>query len=166
MFSRSNKILCFAVFAMFCGCGQTKPVDTLAKPEVQTATANAAAQSIVVDESSTELLAGTNSTTTDQEVTKQTIADVYQPPYPDRVDLFLAPKRKGRSRGTFSDQEDAVELLGFVNVDRHLAVLMINGNVYPIAEGDSLFGVEVISIQPPAVVLQRGRQRWQASLEN
>jgi hypothetical protein len=81
------------------------------------------------------------------------------------VHLFLAPKREGKSNA--SNQDEAVELLGFVNVhESHKAVLSINGAVYPVAEGDSQFGVEVISIKPPAVVLQRGRQRWQASLEN
>jgi hypothetical protein len=45
-------------------------------------------------------------------------------------------------------------------------VLTINGQVTHIAEGASQDGVEVISIHPPNVVLQRGRQRWQDSLEN
>ena len=63
-------------------------------------------------------------------------------------------------------EEGSVELLGFVNVDDHRVVLSINGAVYPVAVGESQLGVEVISIQPPAVVLQRGRLRWQATLEN
>ncbi len=174
MFSRSYKTLCFALLAVFCGCGQTAPTDTPAEPKVPVVATDTTEQSIVVDESSTETLAETThpktkSTTTDQqaanlEATEQRIVDAYRPPYPDRVDLFLAPKRAGKS--TSSDREGAVELLGFVNVDRHRAVLLINGAVYPIAEGDSQLGVEVISIQPPAVVLQRGRQRWQATLDN
>jgi len=174
MFSRCYRTLCFALLAVLCGCGQFEPMDTPAEPKVQVAATDAAEQSIVVDGPSTETLAKTESTTTDQEATdqeaapletmEQRIVDIYQPPYPDRVDLFLAPKREGKS--TLNDQEGAVELLGFVNVDRHRAVLLINGAVYPIAEGDSQLGVEVISIQPPAVVLQRGRQRWQATLEN
>ncbi|MCH7750744.1 MAG: hypothetical protein IH898_01110 [Planctomycetes bacterium] len=174
MFSRCYKTLCFAVLAALCGCGQIEPMDTLAEPEVQVAATDAIEQSIVVKRSSTDTLAETTlakaestitaQEATDQEVTEQRIVDVYQPPYPDRVDLFLAPKREGKS--TLNDREGAVELLGFVNVDRHRAVLLINGAVYPIAEGDSQLGVEVISIQPPAVVLQRGRQRWQATLEN
>ena len=184
MFSRCYKTLCFALLAAFCGCGQTAPTDTPAEPEVPVVATKAAEQSIVVDESSTETLAETThpktkSTTTDQQATDQQAANLeatdlkatdqrivgaYRPPYPDRVDLFLAPKREGKSK--LNEREGAVELLGFVNVDRHRAVLLINGAVYPIAEGDSQLGVEVISIQPPAVVLQRGRQRWQATLEN
>lgn len=100
----------------------------------------------------------------DESTSESTLAE-YQPPFPDRVHLFVPPKREGKS--TANNQEEAVELLGFVNVrNSHKAVLSINGMVYPVAEGGSQFGVEVISIQPPGVVLQRGRQRWQASLEN
>ena len=92
------------------------------------------------------------------------VAD-YLPPFPDRVDLFTAPKREGGAR-SHGDSEESVELLGFVEVDQPQAVLSINGQVTPIAAGGVQDGVEVISIQPPMVLLQRGRQRWQATLEN
>ena len=58
-----------------------------------------------------------------------------------------------------------MQLLGFVRVDRLRAILSVNGEIAPLAEGQSHFGVEVISVSPPNVVLQRGRQRWQATLE-
>ena len=95
---------------------------------------------------------------------KPMVAD-YQAPFPDRVDLFVPPKRQGRAR-VEGEAGDAVDLLGFVRLDRQQAVLSINGQITQIAEGASQDGVEVISIQPPNVVLQRGRQRWQDSLEN
>jgi hypothetical protein len=44
-------------------------------------------------------------------------------------------------------------------------VLAIDGVISPIPEGGEKFGVQVISINPPHVVLQRGRSRWTASLE-
>ena len=56
-------------------------------------------------------------------------------------------------------------LLGFIRVDQPKAVLSINGEVLPLAAGESRYGVDVISINVPNVVLQRGRQRWQATLE-
>ncbi len=90
----------------------------------------------------------------------------YQPPFPDRLDLFVPPKRQGGVVFKEGGSEDAVELLGFVKLDDQQVVLSINGQVTPIYEGGSQYGIEVISIQPPKVVLQRGRQRWQASLEN
>jgi hypothetical protein len=98
------------------------------------------------------------------EEAKPMVAD-YQAPFPDRVDLFVPPKRLGRAR-VEGETGDAVDLLGFVRLERQQAVLSINGQITQIAEGASQDGVEVISIQPPNVVLQRGRQRWQDSLEN
>jgi hypothetical protein len=98
------------------------------------------------------------------EAAAPTVAE-YQAPFPDRVDLFVPPKRQGGVR-LDGESEDAVELLGFIRLDRQQVVLSINGQITPIAEGASQYGVEVISIHPPKVVLQRGRQRWQASLEN
>jgi hypothetical protein len=91
---------------------------------------------------------------------------VYQPPFPDRIELFVPPKRQGGMVLKEGGSEEAVELLGFVKLDKPQVVLSINGQVTPMYEGGNQFGIEVISIQPPKVVLQRGRQRWQASLEN
>jgi len=90
----------------------------------------------------------------------------YTPPFPDRVDLFVPPKRQGGARAKEGEAEDHVELLGFIRVDRPQVVLSVNGQIAAIPEGDTQLGVEVISIQQPKVVLQRGRQRWQASIEN
>jgi hypothetical protein len=89
----------------------------------------------------------------------------YTPPFPDRVDLFVPPKRQGGVVLKEGGTEDAVELLGFIRVDKQQVVLSVNGQLTRIAEGDSQYGIEVISIEPPKVLLQRGRQRWQASLE-
>jgi hypothetical protein len=104
------------------------------------------------------------SATEDREEAKPAVAE-YQAPFPDRVDLFVPPKRQGGVR-VEGDAGDSVDLLGFIRLDRQQAVLSINGQVTRIAEGASQDGVEVISIHPPNVVLQRGRQRWQDSLDN
>jgi hypothetical protein len=89
----------------------------------------------------------------------------YTPPFPDRVDLFVAPKRQGGGPTREGGTGSSVELNGFVNVDRPRAVLTIDGQMANVAEGETQSGVEVISIQPPKVILQRGRQRWQATLD-
>jgi len=92
---------------------------------------------------------------------------VFEPPFPDRVNLFQAPRRRRTNSSELAGQtESAVELLGFVNVEGQRVVLSIDGLISPLAEGSEQFGIEVISIKPPTVVLQRGRQRWQASLDN
>jgi len=54
-------------------------------------------------------------------------------------------------------------LKGFVNVDEPRVVLSIDGVISPIPEGGEKYGVQVISIQPPKAVLQRGRSRWTAT---
>lgn len=97
------------------------------------------------------------------ETAPQEVTESYTPPFPNRVDLFVAPKRQG---GVAHDStERAVELMGFVRVDKPRAILSINGQVSPVSEGESVDGIEVISVTPPSVLLQRGRQRWQATIE-
>ncbi len=91
----------------------------------------------------------------------------FEPPFPDRTNLFQAPKRQGRRSSVSNDKsESAVQLLGFVDVNGPRVALSIDGLVTTAAEGDTHFGIEVISIKPPAVLLQRGRQRLQVTLEN
>ena len=91
----------------------------------------------------------------------------FEAPFPDRVELFVSPKRQGRGiKKSLDGNENTVELLGFIKVKDQRVVLSIDGLVSPLAVGSQEAGIEVISIQPPAVVLQRGRQRWQVSLEN
>jgi len=106
-------------------------------------------------------------TSTAPSVTDISVAESsFEPPFPDRTDIFLAPKRRGHGvKKSASGNDNAVELLGFVNVDGQRVILSIDGFVVPLAEGSQEAGIEVISIQPPAAVLQRGRQRWQVSLE-
>jgi hypothetical protein len=88
----------------------------------------------------------------------------FSPPFPDRLDLF---EPRQRAQGTFrrDDEGETVELKGFINVDEPSVVLAIDGVISPITEGQEKYGVQVISIQPPSVVLQRGRNRWTATLE-
>ncbi|MEM8944040.1 MAG: hypothetical protein AAGD11_02575 [Planctomycetota bacterium] len=108
-------------------------------------------------------------TTADEDQTRSAdpVPVVFDPPFPDRVALFQAPKRQGRGRIKPSGQSDsAIELLGFVNVNGPRVALSFDGLVRTAAEGDKYYGIEVISIKPPAVVLQRGRQRWQATFDN
>ena len=64
------------------------------------------------------------------------------------------------------DQDgETVVLMGFVNVDQPRAILSIDGVIAPIPEGGEKYGVQVRMIQPPTVVLERGRRRWTATLD-
>lgn len=93
---------------------------------------------------------------------------LWSPPYPQREDLFAPPQRSRtatrRSSGGEGDDE-SVQLLGFVTVDEPKAVLSIDGVVASVAAGAQKYGIEVITITPPEVVLQRGRNRWTTSLD-
>jgi hypothetical protein len=89
----------------------------------------------------------------------------FDPPFPNRSDPF-APPRGGQNLVRHDEEHgETIELKGFVDVDGPQVVLAIDGVISPIPEGGERFGVQVISIHPPSVVLQRGRSRWTASLE-
>jgi hypothetical protein len=89
----------------------------------------------------------------------------FSPPFPDRLELFEPPKR---AQGTVRRNDElgaTVELKGFITVKEPRVVLSIDGVISSVPEGGEKYGVQVISIQPPTVVLQRGRDRWPATLE-
>ncbi len=124
---------------------------------------------IVPEKPSTEAAVNTSASADKAEATTQkpkpTAVAAYSPPFPDRLELFEPPKR---AQGTVRQDDqngESVELKGFVNVDQPRVVLSIDGVISPIPEGGEKYGVHVISIQPPSVVLQRGRSRWTATLE-
>jgi hypothetical protein len=89
----------------------------------------------------------------------------FSPPFPQRQDLFQPPKRVATTQQRGESSEELVELKGFVNVGEPRVVLSIDGVVAPLPVGAEKYGVQVISIDPPSVVLQRGRNRWTASLD-
>ena len=152
-----------AVCALLVGCGETET--TLVESELPEEELPVVESPVApVAEEPKELEA---EETTEQQAASEEDKVVFSPPYPDRVSLFRAPERQGRAFATREGQRESdVELLGFVNVGGQRVVLDIDGIVTPIAEGAKRNGIEVISIQPPSVVLQRGRQRFQATLEN
>lgn len=88
----------------------------------------------------------------------------YRSPFPRRVDLFSPMQRVRTTRSKDRDSGSAVVLKGFANLGESVAILAIDGRVTPLHAGDERFGVQVISIAPPNVVLQRGRSRWTATL--
>jgi hypothetical protein len=79
--------------------------------------------------------------------------------------MFEPPKRDKSTVRRDDEHGQSVELKGFINVDQPRVVLSIDGVITAIPEGGEKYGVQVISIQPPKVVLQRGRSRWPATLE-
>jgi hypothetical protein len=100
----------------------------------------------------------------DPNVTSAQVAE-FKPPFPERADLFEAPKRAQNTVRRDDEHGQSVELKGFVDVGEPHVILSIDGVISPIPEGGEKYGVQVIAIQPPKVVLQRGRNRWTATLE-
>lgn len=92
----------------------------------------------------------------------------FNPPFPNRVDLFVAPGRAKVAARSGSGDQEIIELKGFITPpgsDGPWVMLAINGVESPIAVGQEKLGVRVISVDQPKVVLQRGRQVWTESLE-
>jgi hypothetical protein len=94
-------------------------------------------------------------------------ADKFDLPYPDRSQLFQSPKVRRSAVAKRGTQENSqrVRLKGFVNLDGIRAILVVNGETTSLAAGDKSQGIEVISIKPPRVTLQRGRVRWTESIQ-
>jgi hypothetical protein len=88
----------------------------------------------------------------------------FQPPFPQREELFLPPDLSSLAR--LPDRLDGQDVVvrGFVNFQGQRVVLEINGAVRVLKEGEQHQGVEVRSIAPPAVSLQRGSHRWTLQL--
>jgi hypothetical protein len=100
------------------------------------------------------------------ELASQTAATPsFTPPFPARLELFEPPKRAQSAVRREEESGGSVELKGFINVDEPRAILSIDGVIAPIPAGGEKYGVQVMSIDPPSVVLQRGRTRWTAKLE-
>ena len=159
--------LCCAIWTMCAGCGEAV-VEAKVEAEVAPLPAPIGAPAQEVNEDKTSAAAQDvsgseeESKETPQEEPAQTS---FVPQFPDRVELFQAPKRQNNGLANAKGQQQTtVELLGFADVDGQYALIAVNGLVAPVAEGGEHSGIEVISIQPPTVFLRRGRERWQTAL--
>ncbi len=151
-------LLCLAVVS---GC---QSADALQPATVSAGETQAAAPTTTAAPVNANNTAARTPELADPKVTSAQVAE-FKPPFPERVDLFEAPKRAQNTVRRDDEHGQSVELKGFVNVDEPRVVLSIDGVISPIPEGGEKYGVQVISIQPPKVVLQRGRSRWTATLE-
>lgn len=153
-------LLCLAL----CGCGTAEDLTT---PMVTpTAVGKTEPKKSEPKQPASEKHSSGKDATKPSEVKAEPEQQAFEPPYPHRENLFLAPKRSSVHKDTPGNSQQSVELLGFANVQGPRVILSIDGLVVPLHEGATQSGIEVISIQPPAVVLQRDRERWQATLEN
>jgi hypothetical protein len=150
-------LLCLGIVA---GCQSAeKPALIAATPPM-----SAASAAVTVTPAKTQTSGLSKTDPSNPKVTAAQVAE-FKPPFPERNDLFDAPKRAQSTVRRDDEQGQSVELKGFINVDQPRVILSIDGVISPIAEGGEKYGVQVISIQPPKAVLQRGRSRWIATLE-
>ena len=151
--------------ALLTGCGESEVQEVAASTEQPTVLAGPVASNAPVAEDKQE------TTEPEERVTEPSNPELsaairdYQPPFPHREDLFTPPNSGPKKTvSSANDSEESVVLMGFADLGTPKVVLEIDGEVTPMAMGDQSAGVEVISINPPQAVLQRGRTRWTASL--
>jgi len=91
----------------------------------------------------------------------------YQPPYPNRTDMFALPRslaNKGPSVLNHRPGPARFIVKGFVNVGRPQVLLAIDGEIAALGVGEERGGAKVVEIAPPQVTFERGRRRWTQSL--
>jgi hypothetical protein len=156
-FVRRSSWLPFAIIVVVgCSSSDESAVDATAAEETAPVTSASATQPVATAPTTPELA--------DAQAPATAVAE-YSPPFPGRDELFEAPKRAQSTVRHDDEHGESVELKGFINVDRPKVVLSIDGVISPVPEGGEKYGVQVIAIEPPSVVLQRGRSRWTATLE-
>ncbi len=83
----------------------------------------------------------------------------FQPPFPNREELFLPPAERPAS-ATRARSDHDITLMGFVNVDGKKALLKIDGIITPLGAGQSRGEIRVLAVDPPRVTLRRGNREW------
>jgi hypothetical protein len=159
MVPRIYLLLCvLSVLTTLVGCGSTEEPIAKAPPAALSAPAKVDSPA-----SNTEKKPASEPEIAQPAAASDPIAQ-FSPPFPDRLELFEPPQR---AQGTVQrdDAGETVELKGFINVDQPKVLLAIDGVIAPIPEGGEKYGVQVITIEPPSVVFQRGRNRRKLTLE-
>jgi hypothetical protein len=169
----ANRLL-FLTFTVASLVGCHSASDTVTAPAAQPTSAPAASSNAPPSDPKTAPAQATNNpsasaspaaTATQKNSPAPPVAKTFTPPFQDRTDLFEPPHQSAGVARREEEHGATVELKGFVNVNGQQVVLAIDGVVLPIPEGGEKYGVQVISIKPPSVVLQRGRSRWTATLD-
>jgi hypothetical protein len=94
----------------------------------------------------------------------QEVPSDYRPPFPERTELFAPPNAGETVRAARRTVVSDVTLKGIIEFGGRRALVEIGGLVYSLREQEQRSGVKVVSIDHPRVTLERGDQRWTASL--
>jgi hypothetical protein len=97
---------------------------------------------------------------TEEEAPAEEPAEPFQPPYPERTELFIPPDLTNVVRAPSTTAGPSIAVRGFMNLDGRHVLLEIDGAVHVLGEGKQQGGVQVVSIAPPRVTLERRGERW------
>lgn len=88
----------------------------------------------------------------------------FEPPFPERQELFIPPDLSTLTQIPTQLEGTDLVVRGFANFEGPRVILEIDGKVRVLKEGEEFRGIQVTSITPPMISLQRGGQRWTARL--
>lgn len=87
-------------------------------------------------------------------------------PFPRRDNVFLMPEVGAVAVDAGGSQDDqVVQLKGFVKVHAPRALLRIGGETVALAQGEIHQGVRVVTLDPPRVTLESNSRRWDETLD-
>tara|TARA_R110002049_G_scaffold46487_1_gene135086 strand:+ start:5907 stop:6383 length:477 start_codon:yes stop_codon:yes gene_type:complete len=105
---------------------------------------------------------------TDSEPSRVTAPDqAFDANFPDRIDPFTFPSdvESDKPSGDHSIKSAAqVDLIGFADVGEPRVFLRARGKTHSLTVGDTVYGVEVTEIRPPAVRMRMGSLAWTATM--
>jgi len=163
--------VCFVSAAIVAGgCSQKSEAPPSPTIPVETARINSEDKSETPLPTNELALATTEESPSPQEEAlheaEQQAEPAFQPPYPHRTNPFQQPNVEQLVRSGLRESTGGVlQLKGFSNNNGQPRVLLaMDEQLAPLAEGEEWFGVRIIEIAPPQVILQRGRIRWTESL--
>lgn len=148
MFYRSRNIGLAMVSCTFVGCGIN--ADSLATLE------QAARQHTQVSQS---LDTQAVSLVSDSPTQKRT----FQPAFPERRDPFRINETEV-ARDELLNVSSDIRVIGFAKLGQQQAILKIGDDSQFVIVGDSIGGVEILSISPPRVRFRSGNLTWDASM--
>jgi hypothetical protein len=95
------------------------------------------------------------------------VSTTFDPTYPNRIDPFTFPDESNlEGSGTDTSVKSAaqVDVLGFADLGQPRVFLRAREKTHSLAVGESVYGVEVVEIRPPAVRLRMGGLTWSATM--
>ncbi len=88
----------------------------------------------------------------------------FEPPYPQRLELFQPPRTDEPAAAQAQPRETEVQLKGFAQAGELKALLRIDGQLTALRVGQVVGSLELVSISPPQVTLRRDGRSWVESL--